>query len=99
MAVVQDPNSLHMKGRGTVECEEQYLPSQAELASPAFVADAQNRFLLRLPPPGSVVEDLRARDSWAAKAAKEVMRRWADAKPPSAREVEAARGKVVMLVF
>ncbi|KAL8283337.1 hypothetical protein RQP46_005747 [Phenoliferia psychrophenolica] len=99
MAVVQDPNSLHTKGRGTVECEEQYLPSQAELKSPSFVADAQNRFLLRLPQEGSVIEDLRARDSWAAKAAGAVLKSWRTRAPPTAREIEQAREKVIMLSF
>lgn len=102
MGLVADPNSLHSKGRGTVSCEELYLPSPAELASPTFVADVQNRFLVRVPEEGSVIEDLRARDSWAAKATAAILSSWNVKGAQVAvtqREIELAQDKVVLLLF
>lgn len=75
------------------------MPSPAELASPDFVADERNRFLVRLPAEGTVVEDLRVRDSWPAKAAHAVLAAWEGQSPPNPREIELARSKVIMLSF
>jgi hypothetical protein len=99
LAALDDPNSLHTKGRGTVLCEEQYLPSPSELASPEFVSNEQNRFLVRVPEEGSVVDDLRVRDSWAAQAAGAVLKAWKVKGAPSLQQVEAARDRVVLLLF
>ncbi|KAI5480209.1 hypothetical protein MNV49_001537 [Pseudohyphozyma bogoriensis] len=99
LAALDDPNSLHAKGRGTVLCEEHYLPSPEELASPEFVNNEQNRFLVRVPEEGSVVEDLRVRDSWAAKAAGAVLKVWKAKGPPSLQLVESARDRVELLLF
>lgn len=50
LGLVQDANSAYSKGRGTVMCEEFYLPTQDELSSESFRSDSQNRFLARTPP-------------------------------------------------
>lgn len=101
MGAVVDPNAVHTKGRGAVICEEQYMPSQSELDSASFNADAQNRFLLRTPTEGTVVEDPRMRDSWAAKATKAILQSWKAKKgaAPSERLIKSARKKVHVLSF
>ncbi|GAA5839152.1 hypothetical protein JCM11251_003690 [Rhodosporidiobolus azoricus] len=73
---LSDPNDLHSKSRGAVSCERHYIPSPAELSSRSFRNSPENRFLVETPPEGSVVVDTRMRESWAARAAKEVMREW-----------------------
>lgn len=121
LSLLDDPNSLREKGRGTVICEEHYLPSQEELESEDFTSDRQNRFLVRVPAQarfsprrsprqlltqtchlnreGTVVEDLRLKQSFAAKAAAAVLTspRWK--KAPSEAAVLSARKKVQVLNF
>ncbi|KAM0746460.1 hypothetical protein T439DRAFT_329890 [Meredithblackwellia eburnea MCA 4105] len=99
LALIHDPNSLHAKGRGVLECEEHYVPSVEELASKDFIADKQNRFLLHLPEEGTVVEDLRAKESWAGRAAQSVLSDWKTRLPPTVREIESAQDKVVLLLI
>ncbi|GAA6008756.1 hypothetical protein JCM10207_001710 [Rhodosporidiobolus poonsookiae] len=104
---VSDPNDIHSKSRGQLACETHYLPSPSELGSASFRADAANKHLATTPDEGSVVVDLRMRESWAAKAAREVRRSWGKREKgarsrqgvvPSA-VVEKARRLVQVLTF
>ncbi|BGP16820.1 hypothetical protein JCM10213_004667 [Rhodosporidiobolus nylandii] len=103
LSSLSDPLDLHAKSRGAVACESHYLPSPQELASRSFLDDPENRFLAQTPAEGSVVVDLRMRDSWAARAAAEVRRAWArkGRKTTSAPAdvVERARRSVEVLSF
>ncbi|GAA6043888.1 hypothetical protein JCM8097_004288 [Rhodosporidiobolus ruineniae] len=98
---VSDPNAIQAKSRGVVACEKHYLPSAAELSSRSFRVDKQNRFLAETPAEGSVVEDTRMRDSWAAQAASVVRRAWKRSKaaPVSRDVVERAKRKVQVVAF
>lgn len=99
---LNDPNSIYTDGQGQVLCDEHYLPSSAEMSSPAFLTSPQNRFLARIPPEGMVVEDLRMKQSWTAEATKAILDVWRESAVgggASGGEVERARDKVVMLVF
>lgn len=101
IGAVDDPNAVHAKGRGIVVCDEAYLPSAEEVASSEFGADPNNRFLLRLPPDGTVVEDLRMKN-WASRATKAILQRWtkpSSSKSWSEREINALRRKVNILTF
>ncbi|GJN91053.1 hypothetical protein Rhopal_004068-T1 [Rhodotorula paludigena] len=76
---LSDPNDARQKSRGVIACEAHYLPTPAELASAqrGSAADQQqNRFLLQTPAEGSVIEDRRMSDSWAARAAKGIRDYW-----------------------
>lgn len=74
-------------------------------SSRAFREDKQNRFLLETPVEGSVIEDRRMKDSWAARAAKEVLEEWrhqgkgvaVGGVPKSV--IDRARRKVEVLTF
>ncbi|BGP40692.1 hypothetical protein JCM10449v2_004654 [Rhodotorula kratochvilovae] len=74
LSSLSDPNDLHSKSRGILACEEHYLPSPSERRS--LEDNTQNRFLLKTPPQGSVVEDARIATSWAAEAAREIRAYW-----------------------
>ncbi|ORY87474.1 hypothetical protein BCR35DRAFT_302242 [Leucosporidium creatinivorum] len=99
LGAVDDPNAAQSKGRGAVICEEHYMPSQEEVESRSFNADSQNRFLLRTPPEGTVVQDPRMQSSWASKATKAILQRWKQSSAPSEREIRAARKQVRILNF
>ncbi|GAA5868116.1 hypothetical protein JCM1840_006146 [Sporobolomyces johnsonii] len=107
LSSLADPLSLLPKGRGSLACETHYLPSPLELGSPAWVADDENEYLRRVPPPGSVVEDRRMERSWAARAAKAVAGAWRSERNHKGSEAEAearargerARGRVEVLTF
>ncbi|GAA5820944.1 hypothetical protein JCM3770_002639, partial [Rhodotorula araucariae] len=88
LSSLSDPNDLHAKSRGILACEEHYLPSPAERRT--LQDNAQNRFLLKTPIPGSVVEDRRIAASWAAQAAREIRAHW-HAEERSAAPARAGR--------
>lgn len=99
---LNDPNSIYTEGQGQVLCDEHYLPSSAEMSSPAFRSSPQNRFLAKLPQEGTVIEDLRMQNSWTSEATKAILDVWREGAvggAVSGGEVERARDKVVMLVF
>lgn len=75
----------------------QYLPSTEEMASPRFREDPQNKFLSRTPSEGSIVDDLRVKSSWAARAARALVEQWALLEPATPSRVEAAQAKVQIL--
>lgn len=74
LSSLADPNDLHPRSRGMLSCEEHYIPTPEEVE--ALPHNQQNRFLLRKPPSDSIVLDRRVADSWAARATREIRRRW-----------------------
>lgn len=45
------------------------------------------------------MEDLRVKESWAARGAEEVLRVWREGEGPTRKEVESALDKVVVLLL
>ncbi|GAA5851695.1 hypothetical protein JCM8547_001175 [Rhodosporidiobolus lusitaniae] len=104
---LSDPNDIHAKSRGEVYCEKGYLPSSEELTRLSRLNDEANRFLLATPAEGSVIEDRRMKDSWAARAAVEVVKVWGKKAKGGGRAavgvprevIERAKKKVEVLTF
>lgn len=91
LSSLADPNDLHAKSRGERSCEEHYLPTASERRT-LDASDKQNRFLLETPSPGTVIEDQRMSESWAARTVRDLEKHWRRAAAETAAMGKKAGG-------
>ncbi|KAK4057305.1 hypothetical protein OIO90_001802 [Microbotryomycetes sp. JL221] len=68
-------DSTSLKER-EIKCEIEYLPSNEEMNNVEWVQDLNHRFLIQIPDEGTIVDDVRVKESWPAKATRAILSKW-----------------------